>query len=69
MVEVAREDLTEQLVRHYAAVRRQLTSRYDEMVERSTKPYVDRMIEGLGHWVEAGQAGYLAWGILVFRAP
>jgi SAM-dependent methyltransferase len=59
-------DLTEQLVRHYSSVRQELQARYDEMTTLSTKAYVDRMIQGLGHWIEAGQAGYLAWGILHF---
>jgi cyclopropane fatty-acyl-phospholipid synthase-like methyltransferase len=59
-------DLTEQLVRHYSSVRQELQTRYDEMTTLSTKAYVDRMIEGLGHWIEAGQNGYLAWGILHF---
>jgi sarcosine/dimethylglycine N-methyltransferase len=59
--------LTEHLVRHYSRVRVELSSRYDEMVRVSTKAYVDRMIEGLGHWIEAGRRGHLSWGILHFR--
>jgi len=66
--EIAIDDLSEMLPRHYDAVRGDLKSRYDEMVEISGKPYVDRMIEGLGHWIDAGRAGHLAWGILRFRA-
>jgi hypothetical protein len=50
-----------------ARVRAELTSRYDDMVRVSTKAYVDRMIEGLGHWIDAGGRGHLAWGILHFR--
>lgn len=61
-------DLTPMLPRHYEAVRNELTSRYDEMVGISGQGYVDRMIEGLGHWIDAGRAGHLAWGILHFRA-
>jgi glycine/sarcosine N-methyltransferase len=29
----------------------------------------DRMLAGLGHWVDAGNNGYLAWGMLHFRKP
>jgi len=29
--------------------------------------YIERMITGLGHWVSAGEKGYLNWGILHFR--
>jgi sarcosine/dimethylglycine N-methyltransferase len=32
-----------------------------------SQEYVDNMLKGLGHWVEAGQKGYLRWGILHFR--
>lgn len=61
------EDLTIHLRRHYARVRRELRSRYDEMIGYSTREYVDQMIAGLGHWVDAADAGYLAWGILQLR--
>jgi ubiquinone/menaquinone biosynthesis C-methylase UbiE len=63
------EDLSEQLPRHYARVRRDLERRYDEIVAVSSAPYVDRMLEGLAHWVDAGDKGYLSWGILHFRLP
>jgi sarcosine/dimethylglycine N-methyltransferase len=67
--EVECVNLTEQLVRHYGRVREELTSRYDEMIKLSSAAYVDRMIQGLGHWVDAGKKGYLAWGILHFKKP
>ena len=62
-------DLTSQLQRHYARVRGELRDRYDEMCALSTRDYVDRMIAGLGHWVDAAEAGYLSWGILHFVKP
>jgi len=62
------DDLTPMLPRHYDAVRGELRSRYDEMVGISGQAYVDRMIDGLGHWIEAGKAGHLAWGIVHLRA-
>ncbi len=58
------EDLSPQLVRHYSRVRDVLRSRYDEMCDRASQAYVDRMIGGLGHWIDAGNAGYLAWGVI-----
>ena len=66
---VSIDDLSEQLPRHYGRVRKDLESRYDEIIKVSSKDYVDRMIQGLGHWVEAGKKGYLSWGILHFRLP
>lgn len=29
--------------------------------------YIARMIEGLGHWIEAGIKRHMAWGILHFH--
>lgn len=65
--EVAFLEMPEQLRNHYATVRRSLEARKDEMVERSGAEYVNRMLEGLGHWVDAADRGYLTWGILHFR--
>lgn len=62
-------DLTPHLGRHYARVREELLARYEEMTRKASKDYVDRMLAGLGHWVDAEAKGYLAWGILHFRAP
>lgn len=60
-------ELPDQLRNHYATVRRSLEARQDEMLERSGADYVTRMLEGLGHWVEAADRGHLTWGILHFR--
>ncbi len=56
-----------QLTNHYGSVRKKLQEQYNEILEKCSKEYVDRMIEGLGHWVEAGKKGYLNWGFLHFR--
>lgn len=67
--EVGVQDLTPHLGRHYSRVRAELAKRYDEMCVKASKAYVDRMLAGLEHWVAAEAKGYLAWGILHFRAP
>ena len=67
--EVTVRDLTPQLVAHYTRVRQDLASRRDDLASKISDDYIDRMIAGLGHWVDAGTAGYLAWGILHFRKP
>nr|MBA2442576.1 SAM-dependent methyltransferase [Rubrobacter sp.] len=33
-----------------------------------SQEYIDRMKKGLGHWVDGGRGGHLAWGIFHFRA-
>jgi sarcosine/dimethylglycine N-methyltransferase len=67
--EIAVRDLTHQLVRHYTRVREVLTANRARLRAHVSDAYIDRMITGLGHWVEAGQRGFLAWGILQFGKP
>lgn len=67
--ELEMTDLTPQLITHYTRVRQELTSRRDELAGVVSSEYVDRMILGLGHWIDAGNKGYLAWGIMHFKKP
>ena len=67
--EVAIDDRTPQLVRHYTRVRQELANHRDSLKGKVSEAYMDRMIKGLGHWVDAGAKGYLAWGIMHFRKP
>ncbi|MFB6305902.1 MAG: cyclopropane-fatty-acyl-phospholipid synthase family protein [Flavobacteriales bacterium] len=67
MKEIAVEEMPDQLVNHYSSVRQQIKDRYDEITKVCGKDYIDKMIEGLGHWVEKGKKGYLNWGFLHFK--
>lgn len=67
--EVGITDLTPQLVTHYVRVRQELAQRREDLSGKVSDAYIDRMIAGLGHWIDAGDNGYLAWGILHFRKP
>lgn len=67
--EVTVIDHSRQLVNHYTRVRQELAKRREELTGKVSTEYIDRMIQGLGHWVDAGDNGYLAWGILHFRKP
>jgi sarcosine/dimethylglycine N-methyltransferase len=58
---------TEQLVNHYSRVLHETESRHDELVTQVNAEYVSRMKSGLGHWIEGGRKGHLAWGIFEFR--
>jgi sarcosine/dimethylglycine N-methyltransferase len=60
-------DMSEQLVNHYSRVREELMRRHKELSGVVSHAYVDNMLTGLGHWIEAGERGYLRWGILHFR--
>jgi sarcosine/dimethylglycine N-methyltransferase len=67
--EVAIDDHSHQLPRHYARVKAVLEAREDELRRVCTSAYLENMKKGLQHWVDAGRAGHLAWGILQFRKP
>lgn len=68
MREIAFEDHTAQLPTHYARVLKETESREDDLSTRVSSGYINRMKKGLGHWVEGGHNGHLAWGIFHFRA-
>jgi len=65
--EVQVQALPAQLSRHYSRVRQELLKRQEELVGSISQAYVERMEAGLRNWVEAGEQGYLNWGILHFR--
>jgi len=67
--ELAVTDLTEHLVTHYARVRDVLEASRSRLAGICSEDYIDRMLVGLGHWVDAGRSGYLSWGILHFAKP
>ena len=68
LTELSFEELTHQLVNHYSRVREEMHAKRDELKAANVSDdYVARMDKGLGHWVEGGKQGWLAWGIFHFR--
>ena len=67
--EVAWIDLSGNLPKHYGRVREELLAHRDEVEEAASSRYVENMLEGLQNWVNGGNDGHLAWGILIFRKP
>ena len=63
------EDLSEQLPRHYARVLEVLEADEEEGRRLSGDEYVDSMKTGLRHWIAAGEAGSLVWGVFRFGRP
>lgn len=61
------EEKTDTLAMHYARVLEELERRTEEMKQHCSPEYMEKMKQGLRHWVEAGRNGALAWGILHFR--
>ncbi|SNR76519.1 glycine/sarcosine N-methyltransferase [Haloechinothrix alba] len=68
MREVTFEDHSSQLPAHYGRVLSQLEKREADIAGQVSQAYIDRMKQGLRHWVEGGNSGNLAWGIFVARS-
>ncbi|WP_028795807.1 methyltransferase domain-containing protein [Thalassobaculum salexigens] len=67
---VEQREMTNQLRTHYDRVREDLVANYDKLRDSGASvDYLDKMIVGLENWVKAADAGYLAWGIQIFRKP
>jgi len=60
-------DETQQLINHYARVLAETEAHEARLRENVSQEYIDHMKEGLNHWVNGGEKGYLAWGIFQFR--
>ena len=67
--EVEYKEMTEQLVNHYSRVREELQSRREELTRHVSEAYIERMLAGLQHWIDAGSRDYLSWGIMLFKKP
>lgn len=63
--EIEVEELTRQLGRHYARVRETMLERRSEL--DLDEGFVERMSDGLGHWVEGAASGHLSWAIMIYR--
>lgn len=61
------DDHTEQLSRHYRCVLSETERCEDELLQVVSREYIDRMKQGLNHWIEGGRNGRLCWGIFLFR--
>jgi sarcosine/dimethylglycine N-methyltransferase len=61
------EDHREQLTRHYSRVLQDTEKHEKDLAGAVSPEYIERMKKGLGHWIEGGKNGYLAWGIFVFE--
>jgi sarcosine/dimethylglycine N-methyltransferase len=60
-------DLTPQLITHYSRVKEELTRQRNRLAGKVSDQYMFNMLKGLENWIDAGEKGYLSWGILHFR--
>lgn len=65
--EISFDENTLHLKRHYAAILRKTKEHEDELKNNVSKDYLDNMKEGLEHWVDGAEKGYLSWGIFHFQ--
>lgn len=63
------KEMSGQLVNHYSRVQEELFSRREELLAHVSEAYIERMLAGLQHWIDAGSRGYLSWGIMLFQKP
>ncbi|GAA2045281.1 hypothetical protein GCM10009720_27680 [Yaniella flava] len=61
------EDLTHFLPQHYGRVLEETQANADQLLQTASQQYLDGMMKGLQHWVDAGNRGLLSWGIFHFR--
>lgn len=66
---VAFEDHSDMLPIHYQRVLEETQDNADELLKTASQEYLDAMMTGLRHWVDAGNRGLLSWGIFHFRKP
>ena len=65
--EVGITDLSKNLPAHYSWVLQELVAQYHTLIRVCAEEYLANMKVGLQHWVDAGIAGHLTWGILHFQ--
>jgi sarcosine/dimethylglycine N-methyltransferase len=65
--EVDFEERTDQLTMHYSRVLQETEKHQARLADIVSTDYVERMKNGLRHWIEGGERGHLAWGIFVFE--
>lgn len=61
------EDLTHFLPQHYGRVLEETQANAEELLKTASQQYLDGMMKGLQHWVDAGNRGLLSWGIFHLR--
>jgi sarcosine/dimethylglycine N-methyltransferase len=67
MKEIEFEEHASQLPIHYGRVLKETESQEDELSRVVSQNYINNMKQGLNHWVNGGNNGYLTWGIFHLR--
>ena len=65
--EIQTLDLSEQLANHYARVLQEISANHNTLIRVCSEEYLNKMKEGLQHWIDGGTSGHLTWGIMHFQ--
>jgi len=60
------QDISPHLVRHYQRVTQELDSNYDNLLQTFEADYLAKVRQGMANWIQAGEQGYLQWGMFHF---
>ncbi|GAB4548744.1 MAG: hypothetical protein Tsb0013_09540 [Phycisphaerales bacterium] len=63
------EDMTHQLKNHYTRVLETTIAEAPRLEGIISSAYIERMKQGLHHWIDGADRGLLAWGVFLFRKP
>ena len=61
------DDLSSMLPQHYGRVLEETQDNTEQLLQTASQTYLEAMMTGLQHWVDAGNRGLLSWGIFHFR--
>ncbi|MFW5986637.1 MAG: methyltransferase domain-containing protein [Methanohalophilus sp.] len=65
--EIEFEEHASQLPIHYGRVLKETENQEDNLSGVVSQDYINNMKQGLNHWVNGGNSGYLTWGIFHLR--
>ncbi len=60
-------EMPDQLVNHYSRVLEGIDQNQEKIAGHVSQAYIDKMKQGLQHWINGGKSNYLNWGIVHFR--
>jgi sarcosine/dimethylglycine N-methyltransferase len=65
--EIEFEEHASQLPIHYGRVLKETENQEEELCRVVSQDYINSMKQGLKHWINGGNGGYLTWGIFHLR--
>ena len=60
-------DLSPNVPTHYRRFGAEVRKRYEELVQITSREFIDKTLNSIDPWIEYYEQGYMQWGILHFR--